>query len=353
MRRTQRPNRIVIPFIVALAPLLGTAMGHATPAEATKSASDPSDDNTRVRSLFRKAASVSQEGRYDEAHQLLLDAWTIRQTYDVASSLAQVEMQLKLYRDAAEHLEFCLRNFAPVESEQTLEQAKKAFAEVKTRVATVKLSTNRKGAEIFVDGLRIGTDPLPAAAFVEPGPRKLAARLDGNTAEQALNALAGKEYVVVLQLSTQVTEAKAAESAAATANPVETPPTTPYKPNYVPAIVAASVGSAALVTGVVLFIEASHKDSQRQDQLDQLPGSNRCGAQNPNASACNEIQSLADDARTFRTLSWVSFGTAAAAGVATYFLWPQRPATRQLGLRAHALPSSGGIDFFAGFNGSF
>ena len=351
MIRTQSQHRLAAVLAVALAPLLGTAMSHAAPADAAKSASAPPDDNARARSLFRKAATASQEGRYEQARQLLLDAWTIRQTYDVASSLAQVEIQLKLYRDAAEHLEFCLRNFAPVESEQTLEQAKKAFLELKTRVATIKLSTNRKGAEIFVDGLRIGTDPLPAKAFVEPGLRKLAARLDGDIAEQALNALAGKEYVVELQLGSEV-DAKAPTPAAAAANPLEAPAAS-YQPNYAPAIVAASVGGAALVAGVVLFIESSHKDSQRQERLHQLPGSNRCGAQNPNGSACSEIQSLADDAKTFRTLSWVGFGTAAAAGVATYFLWPRPPAAAQLSLRAHALPSARGIDFFAGLGGSF
>ncbi|HEY3253450.1 MAG TPA: hypothetical protein VGJ91_05860, partial [Polyangiaceae bacterium] len=134
---TQRPIRVAAVMVVALTPLLVTAICKASPANTAKANTDASDDNTRLRSLFRKAAAASQEGKYEEARQLLLDAWTIRQTYDVASSLAQVEIQLKHYRDAAEHLEFCLRNFAPVESEQTLDQAKKAFADVKTRVAGV------------------------------------------------------------------------------------------------------------------------------------------------------------------------------------------------------------------------
>jgi hypothetical protein len=216
----------------------------------------------------------------------------------------------------------------------------------------VRLSSDRKGAEIFVDGLRVGTEPLPAIVFVEPGLRKFAARLDSDRAEQALDAQAGKEYALELRLSTQETQAPA--PAAAEVSPTsDAPPTLIHKPNYAPAIVAASVGGAALVAGVVLLLEANHKDSQKDDRLDQLPGSNRCGAQNPNASACSEIQSLADDARTFRTLSWVGFGTAAAAGVATYFLWPRTPASAQVGLRARALPTSAGIDFFAGFDGTF
>ena len=349
---THRPLHLACTLVAAFAPILVGATAHAAPPNATKSSLDSSDDNAKLRSLFRKAAAASEAGKYEEARDLLSDAWAIRQTYDVASSLAQVEIQLRLYRDAAEHLEFCLRNFAPVESEQTLEQAKKAFADVKTRVATVRFSATRKGAELFVDGRGVGTEPLPAVVFVEPGLRELAARLDGESAEQSLNAQAGKEYVLELQLGTR--EPKAAPTERAVIHPPEpTPPPVAHKPDYAPVIVTLSVGGTALVTSLVLLIEANRKDSQREDRLDRLPGSNRCGAQTPTPSACREIQSLADDAQTFRSLAWVGFGAAAAAGVATYFLWPRRPDSAQLGIRATAVPTRTGVDFYAGFSGIF
>ena len=103
----------------------------------------------------------------------------------------------------------------------------------------------------------------------------------------------------------------------------------------------------------MLFIEANHKDSQRQDRLNQLPGSNRCGADNPTPSECGEIQSLADDARTYRSLAWVGVGAAAAAGVATYLLWPRAPESSKVGLRAAAVPTASGVDLYAGFAGIF
>ena len=337
---------------LAIAPLLVTANAASAPNGATKGEAEAADDNARVRSLFRRGSAAFEAGKLEEARQLFLDSWAIRQTYDVASSLAQVEMQLKRYRDAAEHLAFCIRNFAPVESEQTLDQVKKAFADVKTRVGSVRLSADRSGAEILVDGLEIGTEPLPAAIFVEPGVRKLAARLDGDTAEQSLNAQAGKEYVAELKLSTHETKA-AAPAVAATPAVVEAPPQPVAKPDYVPAIVTASVGAAALITSVIVLLEASHKDTQWHARLDQLPGSNQCAAGNPNSVACDEIRSIANDAQTFRALSFVGFGAAAAAGVATFFLWPRTPAQPQLGVRAMVLPSRAGLDVFTGLDGTF
>lgn len=349
---THRPCYLACTALVAIAPLLGATIAHAAPPNAAKDNLDSSDDNAKVRSLFRRAATASEAGKYEEARELLLDAWAIRQTYDVASSLAQVEIQLKHYRDAAEHLEFCLRNFAPVESEQTLEQARRAFSEVKARVAAIKFSVNRKGAELFVDSLGIGTEPLPSVVFVEPGLRKLAARLNGDTAEQTLNAQPGKEYVVALELVGS--ESKTVEPDSAPIGASLPPSPAPfYKPNYAPAIVVASVGGAALVTGAVLLIEANRKDTQREERLNQLPGANRCGSGNPTPTECSEIQSLADDARTFRSLAWVGFGAAAAAGVATYFLWPRTPDGAQVGLRTAAVPTRTGIDLYAGLSGSF
>ena len=350
---TRKPLRLAGSSAIALAMLLGVASVMAAPSGTPKGSVDPSDDNSRVRSLFRKAATASEAGQYEEARNLLLDAWAIRRTYDVASSLAQVELQLKRYRDAAEHLDFCIRNFAPVESEQTLDQAKRAYAEVKSRVAAIRLSANRAGAEIFVDSLGIGTEPLPAVVFVEPGARKLAARLDGEIAEQTLSTQAGKEYVVELRLTPHDVKPVTTAAASVSASVPAPPAASEYHPNYAPAILTASVGGAALITGVVLLIEANHKDSQREDRLNQLPGSNRCGAQNPTPNECHELQSLADDARTFRSLAWVGLGAAAAAGVATYFLWPRTPANAQVGLRAAALPTPSGVNVYAGFAGIF
>jgi hypothetical protein len=338
----------VFAALVFIAPALVKAEGAKTDA--------PADDNDRVRSLFRRGAAAFQAGKLEEARQLLLEAWAVRQTYDVASSLAQIELELKRYADAAQHLDFCIRNFAPVESEQTLQQIRKAFADVKTRVGAINVSPNPGGAEIFVDNVRVGTSPLPATLFVEPGSHKLAAHLGGASAEQIVNAEAGKGYTVELKLS------EGAQSPAPSIAPVSSgieaqPPasagTTSQARDYTPAIITGSVGAAALITGIVFVFEAAHKDSQRDDQLARLAGSNRCGAQTPYASTCAQVSSLDSDARTFRTLSFVGFGAAAVAGVATYFLWPRNPDQAQVGIRAMVLPSNAGLDVFTGINGTF
>jgi hypothetical protein len=93
----------------------------------------------------------------------------------------------------------------------------------------------------------------------------------------------------------------------------------------VPAIVAASVGGAALAGGVVFLVMRSSKQSDASDQLDELEkasGQSPCGKGTTHTTECAEIKGLSDDAATFGTVSIVSFGVAAGAGVATFLLWP-------------------------------
>jgi len=92
----------------------------ATAAAQTK-ASAADGDETRVRSLYRKAAAAFGAGKYEDAQVLLLEAWHLRRSYDVAAALGQAELELKRYRDAAEHLQYAVKNFAPVKSEKNLD----------------------------------------------------------------------------------------------------------------------------------------------------------------------------------------------------------------------------------------
>jgi len=308
----------------------------SSPCHAQPVSPEVSADEARARTLTREGIDAFKAGKNEQAVQALSGAWAIRQTYDVAGALAQAELALERYRDAAEHLDYCVNHYSPMDSEHKQRVVKAALVQVKTMVATLELSVDLEGAEVIIDNRPVGRSPLPGAVYLDPGEHQLEARHGDDQVSQALTVQAGHAYPVALKLG--ATKAKAAERAA---------------PSYIPAVVASSVGAAALIGGVVFLLEANNKGTQRDDLLETLPGTNPCGPQNPNASTCNEIGSLADEQKTFRTISIVGFGVAAAAGVATYFLWPRTPDRAQLGLRAMMLPTRSGLDGFAGFYGAF
>ena len=90
-----------------LAPLLtACALQLALPTTATAQTTQASADETaRARELFRQGAAAMKDGKFQDARKALLQVWTLRHSYDVAAVLGQAELELKAYRDAAEHLD--------------------------------------------------------------------------------------------------------------------------------------------------------------------------------------------------------------------------------------------------------
>ena len=105
-------NRHVIQLllIVASFSIAEVSLAQVAPG-STVATSDSDIDHARV--LYKKAQVAFEAERYDEARQLLLQVWQIRQTTDTAAELGHTEMELRRYRDAAEHFDYCLRNYPP------------------------------------------------------------------------------------------------------------------------------------------------------------------------------------------------------------------------------------------------
>jgi hypothetical protein len=351
MTLKERTSRILCIGLVAVAPLLATENAFADTISApAKSETDAVDDNDRARALYQKASDAFEAGKTEEAHQLLLEAWNIRETYDVALVLGQVELKLKHYRDAAEHLAFCLSHFGPSDKQETLERVRKGFAESKARVAAVKVSTDRDGAEIYVDGLRVGIAPLPSVIFVDPGPRTLTARLNGQAAEQALTAEVGKDYEAQLMFgaqSTMVTVPPVSSGLASTPNP---PPDTGERarPNWTPVLVSGglAVVAAAIGTGFVLDAKSAKKSGQQElSDARAQGGSYPCSPGTPLVSACASIQDNEDHRRSslkVATVSFVAAGVFTASAVASYIIWA-RPTSRDSRVAGWISPGSAGV----------
>lgn len=311
---------------LAAAPGAGTAAAPATES-ATASATD------RPRVLYRQAETAYAAGKVDEARQLLLEAWNIRQTYDVAAALGQAELELKQYRDAAEHLDFAVRNFAPLESQAALDGIKSDLRSAKSQVAEVRVVVSEPGATVSVNGSAVGRAPLAASIFLEPGTHAFGAKLAPDRSLDRRMALArGGTYDLELVLPPG--NARAQDSA---------PSSTSIE--YTAPIVTSVVGGLALGAGVALLVIASSKDQEREDLLADLPGSNPCGAGSSASSPCEEVSDLASSAAHLRTGAIVSFGAALGAGVATYLLWPKGEASDATALRA--------VPIFSPENGSF
>lgn len=305
-------------YLAVLAFACLTAPSQLVLAAAPDSAAATASDPDRPRVLYRQAEAAFAAGKVDDARHLLLEAWSVRQTYDVAAALGQAELELKLYRDAAEHLDFAVRNFAPLESEVALDGVKNDLRAAKSQVAEVRIAVNEPGATVSVNAKAVGQSPLAASVFLDPGTHAFGAKLANRAQDKRMALARGGFY----DLQLVIPPASALPPDAATAN----------DKNYTPPIITAVAGGVALGTGIALLLMAGSKDQKREDLLASLPGTNPCGPGSPSASDCADVSDLADSARNLRTGAIISFGAAVGAGVATYFLWPkeQRPQSAKL-----------------------
>jgi hypothetical protein len=331
--------------------IFGTAIVRAEPGGTARTEAD----RTRARELMREGNELYGEGSLAEAYAKYLDAWRIAQAFDIACNLGGTASELSMNRDAAEYLDYCLRHYAASSRPEAVaaeQRARAAFEVVRTKVAALTVNVTPVGADVYVDSARVGRAPLDAPVFLEAGPHRIEARQEGfETASVEVNAKRGEATEVTLVLETP--GAPAAENPPSSEqNSRNDEP--PASKNYVPAIVTASLGGVALAGGVVSLVLRSGKQSEASDKLDTLDGTNPCGPHSPreNVSTCGEIEELSDQAATFGTLSIVSFGVAAGAGVATYFLWPKSHSTSGVqSVRPNVAISHDGL--YASLNGSF
>jgi hypothetical protein len=238
---------------------------------------------------------------------MLLRAWAIRKTYDVAISLGQLELALNQARDAAEHLDFALRNFPPQQSADMLRQVRSDFARAESQVGTLSVNVSHPGARVPVDGTLVGTAPLLAPIFLTVGSHTISADLDGSQAEKTVVAKASITTSLSLELL----------------RPQSPPAETAYpQQSAAPSRVPVFVGGAVVVVGVGLgvgFALAAGSKTRQSDSLRESiePGTCYVGGE----SRCGQLRDTVEAHDRYRDFSTSGFVLAGAALAGTLLYW--------------------------------
>lgn len=331
-------NRLLTAFLlaaVALAPGLARA-------------ADPTEKTVEAHALTDKAAALYDEGvvafrksKWAEARASFLAAWALKQHWQIAANLADCELQLGRFREAAEHATYYAKN-APADRS---ERAVKLLADASTKIATLGIDVQPEGAEILLDGQPIGRAPLGGPVFLEPGERTITARVPGRPdVVRKLALIAGRADKVQLK----VDEAKVP----VVALPPPPPPPPPPEKLSMPALVTGgALTGAGLVAGIVFTVVANGKSNDAaalRTSLVNSFGPSVCnsttvGLQTTAGQDCRAIVSLRGDRDTFGSAAFWSFVGAGVVGAGTvvYALAAPRKKT-SVGLQALPVVSSAG-----------
>jgi hypothetical protein len=306
---------------------------------ATSLRAQSSDPNVAAAEYRKAYAAVAKED-WPTAREIFFSIWKTNKTYDVASSLAQVEFKLEHYGSAARFMAFALEHVAPSEKPEFIQRLKNGLRELRLRVGTVRISVNEPGAEIALEEEILGTSPLTQEVFLDPGKHVIFARKHGRTAKLDVLAKAGEFFDVTLTLPAAPPPSSGLGIDTAPRSEVTTRTDAPSQhPSIVPVVVGGTVFVASLATAIGLRISANASYSDA-DELRRRNGPQGCtsGTASPaDCAAQAEANSSGDDKANFSTAAFTVAGGALLA-TAAYWFWPRhsdarasRPRTRLQG----------------------
>lgn len=312
--------------------LTALLLAFATLAPRTARAADPAEKTVEAHALTDKAAALYDEGvvafrksRWAEARASFLAAWALKQHWQIAANLADCEMQLGRFREAAEHAAYYVKN-APADRAA---RAAKLLTDASTKIATVRIDAQPEGAEVLIDGQSVGRAPMSEPVFLEPGARTLTARVPGRRdAVRTLTLVAGREEKVLLQVEPPGVLGPSVPPTGSSSSPPPAKPLSTPPRSLVPGVVMAGVGVAALAAGAGFLVSATSQGATADEQGQAILKAHKScvsGANNYDSTACETLHSTASSATTKNHVGvgLVAGGAVVAAGALVYFLFPE------------------------------
>lgn len=324
----------------------------AQPQSAGIAVSRESDSKLLARDLMRRGVEEYRKNNLEGARASFARAWELEHHSAIAASLADVEVRLGRYREAAEHWSFYLKN-APPERDRT--DAERGLAECKKHVARLGVTTEAKAA-VSVDGHAAGEASLLAEFWLDPGAHVVEVRpaSGGATATERVVLAAGEEKQINLAAGAGVASSPPVTRVPSVASPASSPQTAPAQGRAGESGVSTRstvviTGSALTVVATVVGVVYGLKAQRVSDDADTLTARINMGATdavvranracNPPSGEpsddCSFLAEKVDAAKGARTTSQVAFVAAGALGIGTLaalLFWPAHQSTGAHGL---------------------
>ncbi|MFO0761244.1 MAG: hypothetical protein U0359_32495 [Byssovorax sp.] len=269
-------NRAIPTFLLTLS-LSAAAF---TPGAALADA--PSDNAQTINDIYQQANRLYDAGQLAEAEALYQKAWNVRHSYDVASNLGALELDLNKPARAASLLSYALRQFPANGSERAIHALKGRLDKARSLSCTLRLKVNVSGADIDVDGEPQGKSPSQDDLFVEPGKRTITVKLGKIVQQQVITAKAGQSADLTFELPSPSVGPRVAPSPQVITVPVEAPR------SRIPGFVAGGAGLVGLGVGATLIglAESNRAEAQRlHDQIAAAGGAARTARRTAPSSA--------------------------------------------------------------------
>ena len=128
---------------------------------------------------FKQGLQLYDEDSYQAALIEFQRAYDLAPVFRILYNIAQVQYQLQDYAAALRSFEKYLQDGGTRIATARRTEVQKDIDSLRARVGFLSISASVSGAEILVDGVLVGREPLTEPVAVNVGSRRLTSRLDG------------------------------------------------------------------------------------------------------------------------------------------------------------------------------
>jgi len=202
----------VMAGIVALIGVGGPVPGRAAPARPAAPAPTPrtagedagtAGARTEAIQLLRQGNRELDRGNYRGALRLFQRAYARFQSPKLHFNMAQAWHELNRPLKALQHYELFLKGFRKADSPELYGIAFRRAFKLRGEIASVRLEINVIGAQITVDGRRVGRSPLQRPLRFLPGPHAVVVSKAGYDKQVLQRKLAPGTTVLRIKLLTE------------------------------------------------------------------------------------------------------------------------------------------------------
>jgi len=202
------------------------ALAVAVPSALAQDAKQPSEaEIEEAKRRYQRGRELYEDNDLNAALVEIKRAYELAPNFKLLFDIGQICYQLPDYPCAMRTFKRYLADGGENVPADRKAEVEKDLAKLEGRVATLKITTNRPGAEILVDDVVVGTTPLAAPIIVGAGKRKVVARLTGSDPVTKSLDVAGTDVVdVPLEFATTTPADKPPPGAGGNGTPDATKP---------------------------------------------------------------------------------------------------------------------------------
>jgi hypothetical protein len=244
-------------------------------------AQPPGGAKVEAKAKLQRGAQLLQQGEFAQALAQFKEAYELVPSPKIYFNFGIAYVGMARYSEALESFEHFIQE-AKEASPGSLADARQQIENLTGKVERVRVSSDRDGAEVSIDGRSYGLTPLAHPLYVDPGAHQLVVQDHDRPLIQNFTAFAGKEGSLVMRFKVTAEKADRASpppnlrAPPPPENPVgitggpETEPLPP-RPFYKRAWFWGAVG-VLVAGGVVAALVVTRKTSYPDPSLGSLPG---------------------------------------------------------------------------------